>query len=86
MWTEDVRPTLYVYWLIWQITIEHSSAEGVEPVKTMGPSIRFKGEVVIEYQRQVLEEARKYRTGIVMWTDGSKLDHWNCRLLDRRNA
>ena len=42
------------------------SAEGVvEPVKTMGPSIRFKGEVVIEYQKQVLEEARKYRTGFL---------------------
>ncbi len=26
-------------------------------------------------KKEALEEAKKYRTGLVMWTDGSKLDH-----------
>ena len=40
----------------------------------MDPNIRFKGVVVIEGKKQALEEAKKDRTGLVLWTDGSKLD------------
>ena len=77
MWTENARPTLYGHWLAWQITIGHSidPADGVEPVETMEPGIRFKGEIIIEPKKEALEEAKKNCTGLVMWTDGSKLDH-----------
>ena len=40
----------------------------------MDPSIGFKGDVIIEGKKQALEEAKKDRTGLVLWTDGSKLD------------
>lgn len=36
---------------------------------------RFTGEIVIQPKKDALKEAKKYRTGLVMWTDGSKLDH-----------
>lgn len=35
---------------------------------------RFKGKIVIQAKKNAIEEARKYRPGLVMWTDGSKLD------------
>ena len=57
--------------------MEHSidPADGVEPVETMEPGIRFKGEIIIEPKKNALEEAKKYHTGLIMWTDGLKLDH-----------
>ena len=75
MWTENARPTLYGQWLAWQITIEHSidPADGVEPVETMEPD-KFQGAIVIQAKKDAIKEARKYRPGLVMWTDGSKLD------------
>ena len=76
MWTENARPTLYGHWLAWQISIEHwiGPADGVEPVETIEVD-RFTGKVVIQPKKEALEETKKYRTGLVMWTDGSKLDH-----------
>ncbi len=76
MWTENARPTLYGHWLAWQISIEHSidPADGVEPVDTMEVN-RFTGKIVIQPKKEALEEAKKYRTGLVMWIDESKLDH-----------
>jgi len=38
---------------------------------------RLKGQVIIQEEEQVLEEARKERDGLVLWTDGSrKEDEW----------
>lgn len=70
---------LYGQWLAWQITVEHSidPAEGVEPVETIDPSIVFRGDIIIECKKQALEAAKKDRTGLVLWTDGSKLDNGN---------
>lgn len=40
----------------------------------MDPSMVFKGDVIIEGRNQALKEAKKNRMGLVLWTDGSKLD------------
>ena len=81
MWTENARPTLYEHWLAWPISYEHSidPADGVEPVEIMEVD-RFSGKIVIQPKKNALEEARKYRAGLVMWTDGSKLDHGTGRV------
>ena len=81
MWTENARPTLYGQWLAWQISFEHAidPADGVEPVEIMEVD-RFSGKIVIQPKKNALEEARKYRAGLVMWTDGSKLDHGTGRV------
>lgn len=48
----------------------------------------FTGDIMIECKKRALQEAKKYRTGLVLWTDGSKLDHGNAGaavcLRDRR--
>lgn len=63
--------------LAWQITIEHSidPADGVEPVEIIKPGTHFQGEILIGGKKHALEEAAKYRAGLVMWTDGSKLEN-----------
>jgi hypothetical protein len=33
---------------------------------------RLKGRVIIQQEEQALEEARKEREGLVLWTDGSR--------------
>lgn len=63
--------------MIWtqsHVTIERSidPAEGVEPVIVMEPGSFFKGDVTIECKKQALQEARKYRTGLVLWINGSR--------------
>ncbi len=75
MWTENTRSTLYGQWLAWQITIDHSinPANRVEPVVTMEPN-EFKGRIIMQAKKHKIEEAKKYRPVLVMWTDGSKLD------------
>lgn len=55
-------------------------AEGVEPVEMMEPGIMFKGDIIIECKKQALQEAKKHRTVLVLWTDGSKLDQGNVRV------
>ena len=76
MWAENTRPTLYGHWLAGQISIDHSIdlADGVEPVENMEVD-RFTGKIVIQPKKEAIKEAKKYRAGLVMWTDGSKLDH-----------
>lgn len=76
MWTENTRPTLHGQWLAWQLTTEHpiDPATGVEPVPVIGPDLHFKNEVIIGHKEQALKEDEKYRTGLTLWTDGSKLD------------
>lgn len=77
MWTENARPASYGQWLAWQITIEQSidPADGLEPVETIEPGIRFKGEIIIEPKERAIEEAKKYGSGLFMWTDQSKLEN-----------
>ncbi len=67
MWTENARPTLYGHWLAWQISFEHSidPTDGVEPVEIMEVD-RFSGKIVIQPKKNALEEAKKYRAGLVM--------------------
>ena len=93
MWTQDTRPTIYGHWLAWQITVQHSidPADGAEPVEKINPEFQFQGKIVVKCRKQALEEAARYRTGLVMWTDASKLDQgktgaancWKDKLLDR---
>lgn len=41
----------------------------------MDSSMAFQGDfIIIEPKKQALEKAKKDRTGLVLWTDGSKLD------------
>lgn len=79
IWTRNARPTLYGQWLAWQITIEHSvdPANGVEPVEVIKTGTCFEGKIIVENKKQALHEATKYRAGLVLWTDGSKLDNGN---------
>ena len=37
----------------------------------------FTGDIMIECKKRALQEAKKYRTGLFLWTDGSKLDQGN---------
>ena len=75
LWTQSSRPKLYGQWLAWQITIDHSidPAEGVEPVEKVS-SNGVKADVIIKFKKEAFEAAKKDRTGLVLWTDGSKLD------------
>ena len=60
-------------------------------MEKINPGLWFQGEITIKCRKQALEEARKYRGGVVMWTDASKLDQgnavaavcWKDKLLDR---
>lgn len=36
---------------------------------------RFRRKIVIQPKKKALKEAKSYQTGLVMWTDGSELDH-----------
>lgn len=80
MWSQNARPTLYGQWLAWQMTVNHSidPADGVEPVEIIEPSTNFSGEIIIDCRKQALREATKDRTGLVIWTDGSKLSNGRC--------
>lgn len=37
----------------------------------------FTGDIIIQHKKKAFHEAQKYRTGLVLWTDGSKLDNGN---------
>ena len=75
VWTENSRPALYGQWLAWQITLDHAidPADGVEPAPKV-ISDKFKADIIIRCKKKALEEARKLQAGLVLWTDGSKLD------------
>lgn len=49
-------------------------AKGVEPVEDIASDSLFETDVIIRRKKEALEEARKERTGLVLWRDGSKLD------------
>ena len=74
MWMKNTRPTLYGWWLAWQITIELSidSIDDLKPVESIEPN-RFKKKIVIQTKKNSIIEAKKYWPGLVIWTDGSKL-------------
>ena len=75
MWTQNSRPTLYGQWLAGQITFYHAidPADGVEPAQKAIFS-KFNADVIVRCKKKALEEARKTQVGLVLWTDGSKLD------------
>ena len=52
-------------------------ADGAEPVEKIIPKFQFQGEIIVKCRKQAWEEATRYRTGLVMWTDASKLDQGN---------
>ncbi len=62
------------------MTVDHSidPADGVEPVEVVKPGTNFQGEIIIDCKKQALREAAKDRTGLVIWTDGSKLNNDRC--------
>lgn len=39
----------------------------------MGPD-KFKGKIIVQAKKHAIEEAKKDWPGLVIWTDGSKLD------------
>lgn len=45
----------------------------------MDRSMVFKGDIIIGSKKQALQEAIKDRTGLVLWTDESKLDKGKVR-------
>ena len=67
--------------LLRSIGDRHDSASAIYkvagPVERISPDSQFQGEVFIGCKKQALVEATRYRTGLVMWTDGSKLDQGN---------
>lgn len=79
LWTVNTRPAPYGQWLAWKIALDHAidPAEGVEPVELVECVAKFEGQVVIECPINALEKAKRDERGLVMWTDGSKLDQGN---------
>ncbi len=55
-------------------SIQLTPADEVEPVEIIEVD-RFSGKIVIQPKKNAFEEAKKYRAGLVMWTDRSKLDY-----------
>ena len=39
----------------------------------------FTGDIIVECKKQALQEAKKYRAGLVLWTDEFKPDQGNVR-------
>lgn len=77
MWPENVRPTIYGHWPAWQITIEHSidPADGEELLQIMESGMKFTVGGNCRIKNAAVGEAKRYRTGLVMRKNGSKLDH-----------
>ena len=67
---------MYGQWLAWQITTDHAidPAKGVEPVTNFTSCNSLKPQVIIKSKKEAIEEAKKNNSGLVLWTDGSKLD------------
>ena len=75
MQTQNLQSTLYGQWLAWQITLDDAidPANGVKPIqKTI--SNKFNADILVRYKKKVVEEAKKTQAGLVLWTDGLKLD------------
>lgn len=79
IWAKNARSTLYGQWLAWQLIIEHSidPANGGEPFLVTTPDFYCKRKIIIQHKKKALQEAKKDRTGLVFWTDGSKLEQGN---------
>ena len=73
--------------------VNHSidPADWAEPVEKRNPELWFHGEIIIKFRKQELEEARKYPSGLAMWTDAFKLNQknagtavcWKDKVIDR---
>lgn len=61
------------------MTIDHSidPANRVKPIEKISPDSQFQKKVFIECKKQALVEVTRYRTGLIMWTDRSKIDQGN---------
>lgn len=57
MWTRDERPTSFVQWLAWQITIDDciDPVEGVEPVRGLDPCSLIKLNLTIKDKKKAIE-------------------------------
>lgn len=79
MWVENAKPWLFGHCLGHQIASNYSidPEDGVEPVESLRPTGDFSRNIVIEEKNKVLEKAKKYWLGSVMWTNRSKLGKEN---------
>ena len=78
MWVESVKSKLFGHLLAQQVASNNAidPADEVEPVQSLGPNAGFCG-IVMEEIKKAMEEAKKHRTGHVLWVDGSKLSQGN---------
>lgn len=76
MQTQNGQSTSYKQWLVWQITIDHCiyPAKEVELVRRPDSYSLVKLDVIIKDKKEIMEEAKKDKPGLVLWIDGSKLD------------
>ncbi len=79
IWAEQVKPREFGHLLAQKVSSNNAidPADGVEPVDGMRFTNKFSGTIIIEEEKRAVQEARRYRTGTVMWVDGSKLDQGN---------
>ena len=79
IWVKNWKLRLFGQLLAQKIASSHSidPANGINPIETFAPSFNFGGKVIIEEKKKAVEEAKKHRPRIVIWTDRSKLAHRN---------
>ena len=75
-WAEGRGQNTLGHYLARQLAVQGAidPAEGIEPIVKIR-SETFPGEVIISPTEQALEEAREPRSGLVLWSDGSRLEH-----------
>lgn len=72
------KPKLFGHLLAHKVASNNAidPGDGVEPVQSLSPNAGF-CDIVIEKKKKAVEEAKKHRTGHVLWVDGSKLSQGN---------
>ena len=75
-WAEGRGQNTLSHYLARQLAAQGAidPAEGVEPIVKTRPE-PYPGVIVISLTEQALEEAREPRLGLVLWSDGSRLEH-----------
>lgn len=68
IWTQSARLTLYGEWLTWQVIVKHSidPAEGVKLVEMIESGSISTGDIIIECKKEIFQEVKKYRAGLVL--------------------
>ena len=77
IWAENKRPTSLSQWLACQVAIMQAidSAFRTEPIKRSWQwSTKVPLQVVVQPRKEAFHDAKKKREGMVLWTDGSRLD------------